>query len=216
VPKRPPEEPTTNRRPRADAERNRQRILTAAGDVFAARGTNAPTEEVARAAGVGIATVFRHFPTKHDLLEAVFVAVMASLAERARALADADDPADALFSFLREVVEVSTVKSTYTDALVAGGVDIDAVLAPQRRELPEALGALLARAQDAGAVRTDVGVSEVIALAVGVSRAVEHLGAGTDARRRTLAIVFDGLRAPARADPRPTPVRRGARSPTVR
>src|SRR5689334_6744231 len=88
---------------RADARRNRARVLEAAGAVFAAEGVGAPTEAVAKRAGVGIGTVFRHFPTKEALLAAVLVERMRGLAEHARAAVAEDDAGAALFGFLEHV-----------------------------------------------------------------------------------------------------------------
>ncbi|MEV0970008.1 TetR/AcrR family transcriptional regulator [Microtetraspora glauca] len=177
---------------RADAARNRARVLEAAEAVFAENGTSASTEDVARRAGVGIATVFRHFPTKEALIEAVFAGLMRRFADEADALCAAEDPAEAFFSFLTRIVDVSATKNAYTEALTAAGVDVDDVLAEGRQELPRALGALLDRAQRAGAVRADIGVPELIVLIVGTSRAAER--ATPEIQSRVLEVVFDGLR----------------------
>jgi AcrR family transcriptional regulator len=180
---------------RADALRNRARVLEAAEAVFAAHGTAASTEEVARRAGVGIGTVFRHFPTKEALLEAVFVTQLGRLATEADALMGAGDPGEAFFAFFTRVVGHAATKNAFTAALAEAGVDVRATTAETGRELRRALGALLDRAQDAGAVRPDIGLPEVLALLVGASRAAEHVGTDYEVRERTLAVVFDGLRA---------------------
>lgn len=179
---------------RADARRNRERVLRAADSVFAAHGTSASTEEVARAAGVGIGTVFRHFPTKEALLQAVLVARLEGLGERAHALAGAGDPAEAFFAFLAYVVEESATKMAFADAAAAAGIDVGALAAAAGAELLRGLEVLLHRAQRAGAVRGDVGVREVHALIAGVSRAAGLIGWDPGLRDRTLAIAFDGLR----------------------
>lgn len=179
---------------RADARRNRERVLAAADAVFAAAGTSASTEEVARAAGVGVGTVFRHFPTKEALLEAVLLGRLQQLVEEARSLVGADDPGAAFFGFLAHVVNESEVKLAFADAVAAAGVDVSSVAGPAGRTLLEVLAVLLGRAQEAGAVRGDVEVPEVHALLVGVSRAAEPAGWDRDVRDRALAIVFDGLR----------------------
>lgn len=177
---------------RADARRNRARVLAAAETVFAARGTGAPTEEVAREAGVGIGTVFRHFPTKEALLEAVLADRMRRFAEEAQSFAAAADPESAFFGFLARWAEVSAAKNAYADALA--GAEVPRLAAEVGAKVRDALGALLSRAQQAGAVREDVGVAELIALMVGASRAAEHVGDDAGLRARTLGIVFDGLR----------------------
>jgi AcrR family transcriptional regulator len=177
---------------RADARRNRAALLDAAEAVFAASGPAASTEDVARAAGVGIGTLFRHFPTKEALLEAVYLARLHRLSEQAAALADADDPGTAFFDYFRTVVEESRTKTALTKALAEAGVDPSAAAAGMG--FHGAFERLLVRAQQAGAVRADIGVPDMIALLVGASHAVEHATDGA-VRDRTIAIVIDGLRS---------------------
>ncbi|ADP82243.1 TetR/AcrR family transcriptional regulator [Pseudofrankia inefficax] len=197
------------RRTRPDARRNRLRVLAAAESVFSARGTSVSTEEVARSAGVGVGTVFRHFPTKEALLEAVFVARMRRFAEEAQELVTAADPGDAFFTFLHRVVDVAATKATYADALATLGTAEPAgaaqdTLTEGRDELPRALGALLARAQQASAVREDVTVAEVSALLFGACRIAEQAAWRPDALSHTLDVVFDGLRPAGRLSRAPS------------
>src|SRR4051812_21903805 len=96
---------------RADARRNRARILEAAERILTERGPTAPTEEIAKAAGVGIGTLFRHFPTKEELLRGVFVGRLQKLADDARQLADEGDPGMALTTLIRQSVEQAEVKN---------------------------------------------------------------------------------------------------------
>ena len=202
---------------RADARRNQARVLEAAEAVFAAKGTAASTEEIARQAGVGIGTVFRHFPTKEALLEAVFASRLERLANEVDALAAAQDPGAALLSFFASVVDQAATKMALVDALAAAGVDViqHATASPVGQELLGAIGTLLTRAQRAGTVRDDIGVTELIALLVGTSRAVEHARFDPDVRARTLAVVFDGLRPPNATDP-PSRLPTGAVVPAER
>ena len=179
---------------RADARRNRARILEVAEAVFAAKGTAASTEEVAREAGVGIGTVFRHFPTKEALLEAILVGRLRRLTEEAEALSAAEDPGAAFFAFFTRVVEQSATKNAFADALAEAGVDVKHTASQVGQELLRAIDTLLTRAQRAGAVREDVRVTELMALLVGTSRAMEHAGWDADVQARTLRVVFDGLR----------------------
>lgn len=183
---------------RADARRNRERVLAAAEAVFASKGTSASTEEIAREAGVGIGTLFRHFPTKEALLEAILVDRVARLGETARSLATAADPGAALFGLLTHMVEQAARKKTYVDALADAGLDTRIARSQAGQEAVQALGALLTRAQRAGAVRDDIGVAELIALVVGASRAAEHAGLDRAVRTRTLQVMLDGLRSTAR------------------
>jgi AcrR family transcriptional regulator len=179
---------------RADARDNRARILEAADEVFGAGGATASTEDVAQLAGVGIATVFRHFPTKRDLLRAVLTARLERLRDRARDLAGSPDPGAAFRSFFSEVVEGAAHKLTIVEALVdAGDQQADAAPAQAGQELRDAFAQLLERAQSAGAVRQDVAFAEVYALMVGISRATTHTDLTGAVKERMLALVFDGL-----------------------
>jgi AcrR family transcriptional regulator len=169
-------------------------VLETAETVFAARGMSASTEEIARQAGVGIGTVFRHFPTKEALLEAIIVGKLQRLADEADQLATHDDPGAALFAFFTQAVRQSATKLTFIDALATAGVDVDSAIAQVGEHLRQALGTLLARAQHAGTVRDDVGVAELIGLLAGTSRAAEHAGWNDGVTDRTLSVIFDGLR----------------------
>src|SRR5260370_21043784 len=108
---------------RADARANRVRILDVADDVFGEGGESASTEEVARLAGVGIATVFRHFPTKAALLEAVLARRFDRLREQAEALFDAADPGQAFLGFFRHLVADAPAKIGIAEALLEAGGD---------------------------------------------------------------------------------------------
>ncbi|WP_433218436.1 TetR/AcrR family transcriptional regulator [Dactylosporangium sp. CS-047395] len=171
-------------------------MLEAAEAVFAAEGVGASTEAVARRAGVGIGTVFRHFPTKEALLEAVLVERMRVLVEHARAAAaeaEDGDPGPALFGFLEHVVAQSASKNAFADALSGAGVDVTDVVGDVRGELLGAVDVLVTKARDAGALRRDVGAGEVIAVLVGASHAAMW---APDSRTRDNAVrvILDGLR----------------------
>jgi len=181
---------------RADARRNRARVLDAADALFADRGTGASTDDVAKAAGVGIGTVFRHFPTKEALLEAVYLNRLERLADEADALTGSDDPGAAFFAIFTRVVEQSAAKNALADALTSAGIDSADVATEVREHLRTAVSTLLAQAQAAGAVRPDLDFAAVSALLVGASRAAEH---DPEASTRALAIIFDGMRARQRS-----------------
>ncbi|MFE6049405.1 TetR/AcrR family transcriptional regulator [Kitasatospora sp. NPDC056446] len=184
----------TERPLRADAARNRARLLDAATEVFAARGIGVPTEEIARAAGVGVGTLFRHFPTKEALLEAVMVRRLETITARITQLAAETGPAEAFFGGFRLVVEHSAGKQEFTHALAAAGVDVHASLRGSTEPMRAQLSALLAAAQQAGAVRPDIGLPDLIALLVGVGTATDQLAADPAARERVFDVVFTGLR----------------------
>jgi AcrR family transcriptional regulator len=177
---------------RADARANRARILDVAEEVFGQGGESASTEEVARLAGVGIATVFRHFPTKAALLEAVLARRFERLREQAEALLSAADPGQAFAGFFRYLVADAPSKIGIAEALLDAGGD-DGAAAQASAELRRAFGALLQRAQQAGVIRDDVELAEVYALLVGVSRAAAHDHLSAAGTARVLTVIFDGL-----------------------
>ncbi|HEY7485021.1 MAG TPA: helix-turn-helix domain-containing protein [Streptosporangiaceae bacterium] len=184
--------PETGRPLRADARRNRARVLEAAEAVFSAKGAAASTEEIARTAGVGVGTVFRHFPTKKDLVSAIMTARLERLFADADALIAEGDPATALFTFFTRMVEQAASKKTVVEALGGEGFELD--IPKPIEALRQAVGALLAGAQRVGAVRADAAVPEVMALLSGACRAALDAEWSPDLQARTLAIVFDGLR----------------------
>ncbi|MEW9549302.1 TetR/AcrR family transcriptional regulator [Nonomuraea sp. NPDC050783] len=175
---------------RADAQRNRARVLEAAEQVLARDGLAASMREIAEVAGVGVGTIYRQFPTKEALYQAIVLDRQRRLVERAAELAGAPDPGEAFFAFFTRVVEDSTVKKVLVDALREAGIDPKAGLPDIRGAIAE----LLRRAQDAGAVRADVGMAELLALLSATSLAAQHNNWDADLRTRTLRVVFDGLR----------------------
>jgi AcrR family transcriptional regulator len=174
---------------RADAQRNRAKILAAAQGVFAELGAEASTEEVARRAGVAIGTVFRHFPTKNDLLTALMKDLLAEVVGEVETLVTEGDPATALFTFFENLVERAAGRRTVVELL-----DVDIQVGRQLDGLRDAVETLLMRAQEAGAVRGTVRLDEVMALLTATSHSALHSGWSVDLRHRTLGTVFAGLR----------------------
>ena len=169
---------------RADAQRNRARILDAAEAVFAEFGPRGSTEEVARRAGVAIGTVFRHFPTKDDLLAAIMKRLLARLVE--------DAEQRDLFDFFTHMVAQAAAKKTVVDLLAGSGVDIrlpDAV-----SHLEDAVDRLLQQARAAGDIAATVRLPEVMALLVSVCQGALHGGWDEQLQTRTLAVIFAGLK----------------------
>ncbi|ACQ81570.1 transcriptional regulator, TetR family [Beutenbergia cavernae DSM 12333] len=181
------------RQPRADARRNRERVLAAAREAFAADGAAVPLDEIARRAGVGAGTVYRHFPSKEALFAAVIDDDVARLLADARELATSDDPGDAFLGYLRRLGEEAGARRDLADALAVAGFDAGPSFDTSAPSLQEALGVLLARAQAAGAVRADVGTRDLVALLKGALVAV---GVADDdgVRERVFAVLTDGLR----------------------
>jgi AcrR family transcriptional regulator len=177
----------TDRPLRADAQRNRQKVLGAARDAFAASGYGVPLDEIAALAGVGPGTVYRHFPTKEALFEAVVAARMQDLVDDAQARAHADDPGDAFFGFLARVAAEAAAKRDLPDAIAVAGSLRDALFA--------ALEVLLRRAQRAGAVRSDVKVEDLIVLLRALITGTQDAATDPALRERVFAVVADGLRA---------------------
>jgi AcrR family transcriptional regulator len=185
---------TDDARPlRADAQRNRMRIMDAAEQVFAEGGPGASTEEVARRAGVAIGTVFRHFPTKADLLAALMKRLLQQLTDDAAGLAAHGDPRTALFEFFARLVERTAANRSVVSLLGAEGIEVP--LAGPLGTLTGAVQELLTRGQDSGGVRADVRVDEVMALLLSACQGTLQGGWDQDLRRRTLDIIFAGLRA---------------------
>jgi AcrR family transcriptional regulator len=187
--------PAGSRPQRVDAQANRGRILDVAEEVFGKGGESASTEEVARLAGVGIGTVFRHFPTKAALLEAVLAREFDRLRVQAEALLDAADPGEAFRGLFGQLVARAPAKIAITEALLDAGGDRDRDGDATRASdgLRQAIGTLLRRAQQAGTIRNDVELPEVYALLAGISRAAARARLDKEATARLLAVVSDGL-----------------------
>lgn len=181
---------------RADARRNRERVLEAAELALASEGVSVPIDEVARRAGVGVGTVYRQFPTKEALFEAILMRRLERLVEEARSRAAAADPGEAFFGFLEHLVEVGTQKRDLADALSRAGIDVDAAASPAGQQLAGAVEELLVRAQRSGAVRADVGMPELFGLVAGTCLAADRRLPGACSPQRMLGIVCDGLRPP--------------------
>jgi AcrR family transcriptional regulator len=162
--------------------------------VFAADGLAAPVAQIARHAGVGIGTVYRHFPTKEALFEATLVSRFERLAEEADSLSSARDAGAAFFRLFTRMVEEAAAKKAFADALARVGVDVKAATSSAGQDLRRAFGALLTRAQQTGAVRDDVDVDQAMAVLAGACLAAEHATWDRDLQAGALAIVFDGLR----------------------
>jgi AcrR family transcriptional regulator len=178
---------------RADAARNRARVLEVAYETFAAEGLSVPIDEIARRAGVGAGTVYRHFPTKDELFQAVIEDRMRHLVDDGYALLKSDAPGEALFAYLRSLVlQWGATDRGLVDALAGSGIDI-ASAAPEAEDAFMAmLGDLLRAAQEAGTARQDLSVREVKTILVGC-QAMEAYN--SELAERVTDVVVDGLRA---------------------
>ena len=187
---------------RADAARNRESLLAAAEQEFAERGLSASVADIARRAGVAKGTVFRHFATKEDLIASIVCAHIAALTEAARRLSDAADPGTALLEFLTIAADQ---RQQHDLTFLQSASESDPRVTEVRDELHSALGTLVGRAHQSGAIRSDVTETDVFLLMCAPVHVVENLAAPKPLLwKRYLAIIFDGLR-PEGALPLPQP-----------
>ena len=184
---------------RADARRNRAQIIEAARTLFIRVGPDVPMEEIARAAGVGVGTLYRRFPDRGELIKAVTLdnfTRLAGLAQRAEQ--EEPDPGKALVGLLRSVLELRlSITMTEVSARTRQAIQDLPTVVEYRDELIAVVSRLLRRAQDRGAIRPDIGIGDVaLALAV-VARQAPPAGDefGDMMFRRLFALVIDGLRA---------------------
>ncbi|EME60162.1 TetR/AcrR family transcriptional regulator [Amycolatopsis decaplanina] len=173
---------------RADARRNRAKVLAAAEEAFAVDGLAVPLDEIARIAGVGAGTVYRHFPSKEALFQAVVVDRLEQFAREARELLTAEDPGEAFFDFFKRVVRQASRNRALCDALAeTTGLGFKASAGNDFRAASQAL---LTRAQAAGAVREDIDGDDLRALIAGCLAAERY----SLEERHLVRIVVDGLR----------------------
>jgi AcrR family transcriptional regulator len=177
-----------SRRPRrADAQRNHDLLLAAAREVFSERGADAPLDEVARRAGIGNATMYRHFPDRRELLIAVYADEVAALCARGDALPEDQSPQDALFSWLRAFIAHVAGKRELARAIPSDS-QRPALFDCWHKAMHSTASRLLTRAQSAGAVSADLDASDLLALANGIAVA----SADTDQAERCLAFLRRG------------------------
>lgn len=187
-------EPTPANRPmRADAQRNYASLLKTARVAVAERGADIVLEDIARAAGVAIGTLYRHFPTRQDLLEAVFLDETKELREHAEALASAPVPFEALMSWLRLQMDFAAFGRSMGAAIMAAKHVAGTRISEANKAMHKAGEVLLLRAQAAGQIRTDVQMLDVIRLVYGIAMVNEHVS-DPDGANRMLDIVIAGIR----------------------
>jgi AcrR family transcriptional regulator len=183
----------TARKPRADAARNRERVLEAAKVVFSAGGPEASLEAVARTAGVGIGTLYRHFPTREALFEAVYRREVQQLADLAEKLKQEPHPIDALRQWMRSNVKFVATKKGMSAALALAAYKNSKLFSYSFDQLNRAVGGLLDRAIAAGETRDDVSSEDLLRALVGMC--YTHDQPGWQTRVLRLVDVFiDGLR----------------------
>ncbi|MFE3194867.1 TetR/AcrR family transcriptional regulator [Nocardia sp. NPDC059240] len=191
----PPAAPVRGRELRADARRNRERVVAAAQQLFATEGLGVSLDEVARRAGVGPGTVHRHFPTKEALYLAVSIDQIAQLVAEASTLTATDDPA-ALFTLLSRMIANGIENILVKSALSAIGFDLRTAAPELAHTLTAHVETLLARARTADLARDDVTPREIMALIAGALHAAAY--AGEPSPSHLGAIILDGLRPQVR------------------
>lgn len=181
----------TGRGLRADARRNRARVLAVAAEVFAAEGLSVPVHEIARRAGVGTGTVSRHFPAKEDLFAAILLERMEDLTRQADELAATRGAGDAFFAFFGMVAGEGVANRGLAEALAGAGYDLDAAGAQAGFDVSGRLSTMLTRAQQAGDIRADVGYLDVKAL---LGACLARDAADAAALAPVITVICQGLR----------------------
>lgn len=187
---------TPSRPMRADARRNYDRLLGAARAAFSEHGTDAALEDIARRAGVGIGTLYRHFPNRHALMNAVFQEALAELIDRSRELAAAEQPCRGLVEWLGAIITHAGAYRGLAQALMSTSRDETSALAQCNVPLREAGAALLARAQACGAVRAEVSIDDLMQLTNAIALASEQSPDDPELADRLLALTLRGLKGP--------------------
>jgi AcrR family transcriptional regulator len=188
----------TTRRPRADAVRNRERVLEAAKAVFSAGGPDASLEAVARRAEVGIGTLYRHFPTREALFEAVYRREVEQLGELAEQLKAEAEPVDALRRWLGSNVELVATKKGMLAALALATHGPSELYTYTFDRLTKAVGTLLDRAVAAGEIRSDISAADLLRALVGMCYMHDQPG-WQDTVLRLVNVFVDGLCVPTKA-----------------
>lgn len=190
--------PERARRVRADAQRNIDALINAAREVFRVSGVDAPVREITTKAGVGLATFYRHFPERSDLVTAVFRHEVDACAATAATLAATYEPLEALVRWLRRFTEFVGAKRGLAAALHSGNPAFEPLPAYFQQRFEPALGSLLAAAAAVGEVRADVDPLELLHA---VSRLCSPAGVDHAGDERMVALLIDGLRYGAKPKP---------------
>ncbi len=183
------------RKTRADADRNRRQLLEAAGQAFAEAGAGARLEEIARRAGVGIGTLYRHFPTRDALLAEVYHQALRQLAEAAPALLELHPPLEALRRWMMLFIDYLATKKVIAPALATGSGGASALHAGAFGEIRAAIALLVARAAARGEIVDGVDPLDLLRAVIGVAT-IDGTSDWQDGARRLVGILVAGLRRP--------------------
>jgi AcrR family transcriptional regulator len=187
---------------RADARRNRERVLAAAREVFAEQGRDAQIDDVARRADVGVGTVYRHFPTKDALLNALSDELFDVVAAHARELLELDDPWEAFIRAMWFGAEKTAGDRAFSEIMAASSSQPPRTC-PGKEDLKITVGEMMRRAKAAGRMRPDIQFDDIPLVMCGVGSASGMPHPSPEAWRRHLAIILDGMRAEAASEPLP-------------
>ena len=183
----------TTRKPRLDAVRNRERVLEAAKTVFSAGGPEASLEAVARTAGVGIGTLYRHFPTREALFEAVYLREVQQLADLAEQLKQKAQPVEALRQWMRSIVKFVATKKGMSTALALAAYKNSELFSYSFNQLTRSVRSLLDRAIAAGEIRADISPEDLLRALIGMCYMHDQPGWQTSVLR-LVDVFIDGLR----------------------
>lgn len=198
------------RRRRADAQRNVDALIEAAGSVFETSGVDAPAKEITDLAGVGVGTLYRHFPQRADLIKAVVESGIDAVADAGPALSAAHEPADALTEWIHRFTELLATKRGLASALHSGDPAFSGLPGYFLQRLGPALTALLDAAVADGSVRDDIDAEDLLYAIPQLCQPVP--GRGFEHNERIVAVLVDGLRHPNPQRQRPRQRQRPARS----
>ncbi len=180
---------------RVDARRNREKIVESARNLFARGGLSVSVDEIATHAGVGVGTLYRHFPVKNALFEAVVLDHLQASIANARAHAALGEPGEAFFDCLATLVDEAVSRKDFLDTLSRSDVDLQSITAALSAQLREILEKLLKSAQRVGSARRDVEVTDVLIILNGVCLALGQSSTQTQQHRKVWEVMSDRLRS---------------------
>ena len=187
------------RKLRADGARNRERLMEAAKAAFTETGPGVSLDEIARRAGVGIGTLYRHFPVRDALVEAVYRREVEQLTDAAPRLLETLRPGDALHEWMRQLIAYIAAKKVIVAALESGADGASSLYASSGSRITDALNLLVERARSGGDIRADADPADLLRAMIGFSYGAAGPGWEASALRLT-DILMDGLRLPARGE----------------
>jgi AcrR family transcriptional regulator len=185
----------SGRRMRTDARRNYDRLVEVASAAFDEFGADASLDEIARQADVSIATLYRHFPTRQDLIDTVFLHFADTLRDRARELLEADDPVDAFVRWLRLHLEIGAYGRGLAASVMSAKLQEGTSVNPSCLEMKQAGQDLLERAQTTGRIRASIDLHDLVLVVHGIVLVNQQAPTAADPTERMLKVVTEGLRA---------------------